>query len=442
MLKRLLAIAVPIMAGNFLQMLYNAVDTFFLGKLGAAAVSAPSIAMNLVMFLVFFGFGFAMAGTTLISQAWGKGDREKVNFYLGQLCSILSICSLMIAAAGIALSVPLLHLLRVPEDAFAYTLSYMRIIFSGIPFMFMAFILQASLQGIGNSTTPLLVQAATVVLNIIIDPLLIYGWGPFPAMGVAGAAWATVFSRAVASFIALKILIAGKHGISLKKRDLFPRKKAVKLILRIGVPASIGQGISAFGFTVMQGLVNSFGTAVIAAFGVAGRIIGFFNMPAMGLSRATAILVGQNLGAGRPDLAVKSVKTAAAAIAVFIITGMSITFFKGNLMVRFFISDPEVIEYGATLFRIVSVSVVFFALFTVITGAFQGGGDTKPVMILNIARLWLLRVPAAYIGVYLLSAGEESLWWSMFISNMGIAIAGFLVLRKGRWINAIQQDEI
>ncbi len=442
MFKKLVIVAIPIMAGNFLQMLYNAADTYFLGKLGAAELSAPSIAMNLVMFLVVFGFGFAMAGTTLISQAYGKGDRERVDFYLGQVTVILIITSIFISVIGELLTSPLLRLLQVPEEAFDYTRIYLRIIFGGIPFMFMAFVLQASLQGIGNTVTPLLVQLATVVLNIIIDPLFIFGWGFFPALGVEGAAWATVLSRAAGSVIALKILISGKQGMKLRRRHMKLEAKAVRLILRIGIPASLGQGISGLGFIVMQGVVNSFGTSVIAAFGVAGRIIGFFNMPAMGMGRATAVLVGQNLGAGDSAKAVAAVKTAALSIFVFITIGMTFTFFRGNSFVRFFIDDPEVIAHGTALFRIVSVSVVFFALFTVITGAFQGGGDTKPVMLLNFARLWVLRLPAAYLGVFLFPGRPESIWWAMFISNVGVAAAGFMLLRRGKWLKALDPAEI
>jgi putative MATE family efflux protein len=442
MFRKLITLALPIMAGNFLQMLYNAVDTWFLGKLGAAEVSAPSIAMNIVMFLIVFGFGFAMAGTTLISQAWGKGDKERVDFYLGQITTILMLVSVMIAITGVVLTVPLLKLLQVPEEPFGHTRIYLQIIFSGMPFMFMAFALQATLQGIGNTMTPLAVQGITVLINVVLDPLLIFGVGPFPALGVAGAAWATVISRAMGSGVAIWILLSGRYGMKLRRENLKLERASVKLILRIGVPVSLGQGISGLGFVVMQGIVNSFGTAVIAAFGVAGRIIGMFNMPAMGLGRATAVLVGQHLGAREPEKAKEAVKTAVVVILVFICTGMAFTFFWGNSFVRFFIDDPEVISHGHALFRIVSVSVVFFALFTVITGAFQGGGDTRPVMSLNFARLWILRLPVAYLGAFLFPGRPEVIWWAMFISNVGVAAAGFLLLRRGKWLTALDPGEV
>ena len=439
---KLIRLALPIVAANLLQTMYNLADTFFLGKLGKEAVSAPSIALNIFSFLIVFGFGFASAGTTLIAQSIGKRDREKADFYLGQMTTLMTVTSLVIAAAGILLSPLLIRILLVPEEARLYTWQYMTIIFAGLPFMFMAFILQGSLQGIGDSLTPLLVQGCAVILNIVLDPLLVFGAGPIPAMEVKGAAFATVFAQFTASIASLLILVKGKRGIRLSRRNLRPRPEAYRLLLSIGLPSSIGQGVSALGFTVLQGIVNGFGTAVVAAFGIGNRIIGLFNLPAQGLASANAVLVGQKLGAKEPEKAKTVVMMSMVTITVFISLGMVYTFFRGSGLVRFFVNDPEVIGHGARLFRLFSPSVVFFAIFTVITGAFQGGGDTKPVMILSIARLWLLRVPLAVLLSRTAGMGAEGIWAAMFISNTVIAAAGFLFLSTGRWLRRLDPDTI
>jgi len=373
--RRLILLALPIMAANLLQTLYNLADTFFLGRLGKEAVSAPSIAFNMIFFLVVFGTGFSSAGTTLISQAKGRGDDQKVDFYVGQTFSILLLVSTMIMVTGLLLTDTLLDLLQVPSGlTYDYTRIYMRIIFIGMPWMFISFAFRAVLQGVGDSMTPLYIHLATVVLNVLLDILLIFGFGPIPPMGVAGAAVATVISRIAASAAGIWILATGKRSVHLSWASVRPDMRAWRLITSIGLPSSLGQGVSALGFTVLQGVVNTFGPAVIAAFGIGGRIIALFNMPGQGISQATAILVGQHLGTRNHEDAVRTVRYAMWTIGVFIITGMSMTFFYGNLFVRFFVDDPEVISYGASLFRIVSVSVVFFALFTVLVGAFQGGG--------------------------------------------------------------------
>ncbi len=430
------------MLNNLLQMLLNLADAFYLGKLGAAAVSAPTISFNLIFFLVVFGMSFGMAGTTLIAQSKGKGDRERVDFYLGQTTTVLMSMSVVIATVGVTLGGSILRLMQVPEDAFEFTRQYMTIIFAGMPIMFVGFILRSALQGVGNSVTPLIVQSIAIGLNLILDPLVIFGIGPFPRLEVAGAAYATVFSRLVASIVALSILVRGRRGIRLQLRHMKPDWHAIKRLASIGLPASIGQGLSAFGFTVLQGVVNTFGTAVVAAFGIGNRIVGLFNMPALGFSQATTALVGQRLGAKRKDQAVTVVKQSVITIAIFIVSGMTLTFFFGSSFIRFFVSDPEVVQHGATMFRIISMSVVLFALFTVTIGAFQGGGDTKPVMFLNIGRLWGLRLPVAYLLAIVLNWGPDGIWWSIFFSNLVTAVAGFLVLRRGRWLSKINPDAI
>jgi len=430
------------MLGNFLQMLYNLADSYFLGKVGKEALSAPSISMNLIFFLIIFAFGFSSAGTTLISQSSGKGDRRKTDFYLGQMTVLLLIVASVISIAGIVFTDNLLRLMQVPADTFYYTSDYLKIILAGIPFMFMSFILRSALQGIGNSITPLVVQSITVFLNIILDPIFIFGLGPIPVMTVQGAAYATVLARMVASVIAVVILVRGSKGIKLHLKDMIPEKKAIRLILKIGLPSSIGQGISALGFTVLQGVVNGFGTAVIAAFGIGNRIIGLFNMPAMGISQATAVLVGQQLGAKNYKNVKTIVKHSFITIIIFISIGMVITFFKGNSVVKFFVDDPEVIHHGAMLFKIVSPSVIFFALFTVSNGALQGAGDTKPIMILNIIRLWGLRVPVVFMLVAFTALGPVSIWIGMFTSNLLVAIAGFVILSRGKWMHKLNPDEI
>ncbi len=165
-------------------------------------------------------------------------------------------------------------------------------------------------------------------------------------------------------------------------------------------------------------------------------------MPAMGISQATAVLVGQELGAKNHAGVWKVVKHSFLTVFVFITLGMSLTFFKGSSVVRFFVNDPEVIRHGVMLFKIVSPSVIFFALFTVSTGALQGAGDTKPVMIFNIVRLWGLRVPIVYALVACTSLGAVSIWTGMFVSNFVVSIGGFILLSRGKWMYTINPDEI
>ncbi len=444
---RLLRLALPLMAGQFVHTLYNIADSYFLGKLGKEALAAPSIAFNILMLLTVFGSSFTMAGATLMAQAKGKAAREpaergKLDFYLGQMAALTLYSSALLTLAGILFAEPLLALLRVPADVYAPTLIYMRIMMFEIPLMFMSFILSSALQSVGNSVTPFKIQLVTVALNIVLDPILIFGLGPIPPMGVAGAAIATVISRAVAAAISLELLVTGRFGVRLRLRHMALKKESVLLLTRIGLPSSFGQAVSTLGFTVMQGAVNAFGTAVIAAFGIGNRIIGLFNMPAMGFSQATASLVGQSLGAKDTAKAKLVVKQSLLTILAFISVAMSLTFFFGASFTRFFVDDPEVIAHGVMQFRIVSLSVVFFALFNVLNGAFQGGGDTVPVMANNIIRLWVLRVPLLYIMAFGLAWGPVGIWWSMFVSNLGVTAIAYALYKTDRWTRKINPDAL
>lgn len=435
-------LALPIMAGNFLQTLYNLTDTWFLGRLDTASLSAPAVAMPIIWFLTVFAMGFSIAGTTLISQSKGKGSPEKVNLYLGQMTFFLLILSVLIGFLGVTGTRTILSLMNTPHEVAVHASVYMRIIFAGLPFMFLTIIQQASYQGVGNGVIPLLIQVVSVALNVALDPLLIFGLGPIPAMGVAGAAWATLIARSIAAAVSLILLTRGYGGLKLSLSNMKPRRRELRLLLRIGLPASLGQGLTALGFTVLQGVINSFGTPVIAAFGIGNRLIGLFNMPAMGLSQATAALVGQALGGRKKDEARKIVRLSHMSVLLFLIVTMTLTFFWGNHFTRFFVNDPEVIGYGTQLFRIVSVSVIFFGLFTVYGGAFQGGGYTKAYMALNVIRLWGIRLPLAWLLGYPLGLGPTGIWWSMFISNIAVFIAALVIYRRGAWTRALNPDDL
>jgi len=434
----LLKIAIPAMAGSFVETLYNLTDAFFLGKLGAAEISAPSIAFPILFFLIVFGNGLSGAGTTLIAQSKGRGDPEKMNGYLNQMVFFLGLASLLFMLLGLASALPLLKLLKTPAEVLGPAHTYLSIALLGMPFMFAYFSLQAGFMALGDSFTPLRVHLLAVGVNVILDPLLIFGLGPLPRLGVAGAAIATVASQGVAAFLSVAILVRGRYGLRLSRKAMRPRAEAFRLFMRIGLPSSVGQGLSALGFTVLQGVVNFFGASAIAAFGVGNRIISLFDIPAHGIASAATSLTGQALGAGDHRRAKKVVKAALVACLLLLAPPLCASFFWGGGLVRFFVDDPEAIRLGGVMFKIVSPSVLLFGLYLVTTGAFQGAGATRIIMVLAIARLWLIRVPLASFLAFRLGTGPVSIWYAMFVSNAATALAGFLYYRKGAWLHAMK----
>lgn len=431
--RKLLLLAWPVMLSHLLQTLYNLADAFWLGKLGRQALTAPTITMH----VFFLGFALAMgvgaAGTTLVSQYKGAGDEKKAAKVGGQLFVLLTAMGFVLGVAGFILTPRILDLLQTPADSWWMTYDYMRWIFAGFPLMFSFFVYQSIKTGLGDTVGPMQVNLASVALNVVLDPVLIFGLGPFPEMGVVGAAVATVFSRALASAIGMVRLFRGSGGLRLTARDMVPDGEMIRKILRVGMPVGLGQMGTSFGFTFMIGIVNSFGSAVTAAFGVGNRIIHMAMVPAMGLSQANATAVGQNLGAGNTGRAEESSYSALLLIGVILLPMTLCMYFFGGDIARAFVNDPEVIALGSTMFRVTTPSVFVFGFLLVLLGSFQGSGYTVPVMVLNMSRLWALRVPGAYLLAYTAAMGPMGIWWAMFMSNTVTAIAGFLWFRSGTW---------
>jgi len=434
--KQLMLLSMPIMASNLLQTLYNMADAYFLGKLGKEAISAPSITMNVSNFLIVFGAAFSIAGTTMLSQAYGanRENRARHDFLASQIFLMNSLMSIVVTVAGVLLTKPLLMLMHVPSGiTFDYTVQYMTITFLTMPFLFGDFILRGILQGIGDSLTPLYVQGVAVILNVVLDPIFIFGWGPIPAMAVEGAAWATFISRALSSVVSMILLFGGFKGVRVSLRLLKPDKRTLAVMTRIGLPASIGQSVSSLGFAVIQGVVNSFGPAVIAAFGIGNRIQSLFNMPAQGISQGTAVLVGKKLGGRQDEEAAAVARYGMLISGLFISIGMSLVLLFGSHVIRFFVDDPDVVVHGIDMFRFTSFGVICFAIYTVILGAFQGGGMTRPVMIMNIVRLWVIRVPLSYLLPLTFGMGSTGIWVAMLVSNLLVTSWAFILFGKGSW---------
>ncbi|PKL08107.1 MAG: hypothetical protein CVV51_10650 [Spirochaetae bacterium HGW-Spirochaetae-7] len=440
--RALLRIAFPMMLGSAIETVYNLTDAFFLGKLGTAEIGAPSIAFSIVFFLTIFGSGLAGAGTTLIAQSKGKGNSGRMNHYLNQMASLLFVASTALATLGSLSAGSLLRLLNTPVEVYGFAFTYLRIVFLGIPFTFAYFALQASFTAVGDAATPVKVHLLAVGLNVALDPLLIFGIGPFPAMGVAGAAIATVLSQGVGAALSVAVLLRGKSGLRLRLRAMTPEAKSWGLLLGIGLPASIGQGLSAFGFTVLQGVVNTFGTSAIAAFGVGNRLMNMFDIPVHGIAGATTSLVGRAIGARDDHMAGRVVRSSLSLVVILEMPLLALSVFYGGDLVRLFVSDAEAIRLGDIMFKVVSPSLLMFGLYFALSGAFQGAGDTKVIMVLAVFRLWVVRVPLAYALAYRTSLGPMSIWIAMFVSNFLTAGAGFVYFRLGRWKRALDPDRI
>ncbi len=434
MTKALLKLAWPAVTSLVLQSLYNIIDAFWLGKLGTLEISAPTIAWPVIFLVLSVGMGFSVAGLALVSQYTGRKDYRMASHAAGQTLITGFIVAGALGVLGGAGSGWILSLLRIPEELVPLTNTYLRTILFGAPLAFGTFLINSIFSGWGDTITPMKIMIASVTLNAILDPILIFGVG-FEGFGVQGAAFATVISRGIVLFYALYLLFSGKRGFKVLFSDLIPVPKMMWKVIRIGFPSSIGSSVTSVAFMIITAMVAQFGPIVTAAVGVGNRVISMATMFSAGLAQATSAMVGQYLGAERKSDAYGVVWKSAAINMTVVGVVCLFTFIFGRQVTAFFINEPEVIYEGAKFFTIVSLSVPFYASFNVFDAGLRGAGHTVKSMILNIARLWAIRLPAIYfLGQYV---GVEGIYYAMLISNIATVAAAVLVIISKKWLERV-----
>ena len=431
----LLRLAGPVVLANVLQTVYQLTDTFWVGRIGAEAVAAVSFSFPVLFLFISVGGGVTIAGTILVAQAEGAGDGRQVDYVAGQTYAIVTLLSLGLSAAGFFLARPVLAGMGADADVLPLATSYLQLSYLGLPFVYGYFVFQALLRGVGDVRTPLVIVLATVLLNFVLDPLFILGWGPVPALGVAGAAAATIGTQGLAAVVGAALLLSGRRPIRVRLADLRPDLALARRIARLGFPASVEQGMRALGLTVLVTLVAGFGSGAVAAYGVGTRIFSFILIPAFGLAMATSTVVGQNVGAGQ-RLRARQTATVGAWISFGVLTaaGLLAALFARPLVAAFVPTEPQVIADGARFLRIMAPTWGFIGAQTVIGGAFSGAGRTYVSMVLAITSLWVLRFPVAWLLSARTDLGVDGIWWAFPISYVGgavLAIAWFVyVLRQ------------
>lgn len=433
-IKSLLKLAVPIVIANVLQAGYNLVDAFWVGRLGGYAVAAVSVSTPIAFLTIALGTGFAIAGSILIAQYYGAGNFNMVNHTAAQTLLMVAAASIVLGAAGFAFSPVFLRLLHVAPEVYDGALGFMRISFIGMVFNFCFFVFQSIMRGVGNATIAVYIVLGTVILNFALDPLFIFGWGPIPAMGVKGAAMATLFTQGIAAIIGFALLFRGKHIIHLQWSNFSPDLKYIKKAFRIGFPASIEQSMRALGLTVMTFLIASFGTVAVASYGAGANILQFIMIPALGLSMAISTLAGQNIGAGNIARAAAIGKTGAMlGFSALTVPGI-ITFFTAPFLVKFFVpGDPEVIEGGATFLRYMCLTWGCIGLQLSLTGILRASGNMITAMILTLVSQWVLQFPLAYVLSKHTDMQLNGLWLAFPLSNVAMALIVMMVYAKGDW---------
>jgi putative MATE family efflux protein len=430
----LVRLAVPIIMGNILQTGYQMTDAFWVGRLGASSVAAVSISFPVTFLVIALGSGLAMAGATLSAQYMGAGRQDKVNHVAAQTMLMVAITSAFLGAAGYAVTPFLLSLLGVAPDVYRGALGFMRVSFIGIIFVFVYAMFQSLMRGVGETRIPLYIVAGTVVLNFLLDPLFIFGYGSFPGHGVMGAAMATLSTQAIAAFLGILIFLRGKHGIQLSLSGFRPDPVYIKKAFFLGLPGSVELSTRALGLIVMSFLVASFGTLTIAAYGVGSNVLQVVTIPAMGLSMAVSTLVGQNMGAGKVERAARITQVGAMmGFAVLTVVG-GLTYLMAPQIIAFFVpNDPQVIAAGARFLRIMCLSWGCIGVQLNVVAAFRASGNMLMAMVLALVAQWVVQFPMAYVLAKHTVLAARGLWWSFPVTNLAVAAVSLAWFAHGGW---------
>ena len=432
--KSLLSLAIPIALANILQAAYQLIDAYWVGRLGGSAIAAVSVS-NPVMFLTIgLGAGMALAGSTLIAQYFGAGDQEMVDHVAAQTLLMIVLVSVLLGGLGFAFAPALLRLMGVAPDVYPGALGFMRVSFAGLVFNFFFFMFQSIMRGVGEVKLPVFIVLGTVILNFVLDPPFIFGWGPIPAQGVRGAAIATLATQSLAAFVGLGVLLSGRHAIRLVWRDFIPDLAYIKRAFVLGFPASIEQSARALGITVLTFLITSFGTLTLAAYGVGSTILQVVMIPAMGLSMAVSALVGQNIGAGNMPRA-EEIARLGAWLGFIILTAFGIVaFWFAPQLIAFFVpNDPNVIAHGAIYLRTMALSWGFLGVQFSLTGVLRASGNMVSTMVLTLISQWILQFPLAYVLSKHTTLGERGIWWAFPVTNVIIVLITLVVYAQGDW---------
>lgn len=426
--KVIVRFAVPLLVGNLLQQFYNITDSIIVGQfLGKEALAAVSASFFIYYFIISLVIGVGSGTTVVISQLFGAKQYQKVQLAFSSFFIFMLVGGIILSIAGIIFAEPVFRLTNTPEEVIPQAVAYFRIYIGGT-FLFVTFnSIISILRGVGESVRPMLFILITTVLNIAFDLLfiLVFKWG------IEGAARATVVSQGIGMCIALAYVNNTHPLLSIKKQDMLFDWKLFKESLKIGLPTSVQQCAIALGLIALLGIVNSFGTNTLTAYGAAGKIDTIITQAILTLSGALAAFCGQNIGAGRLDRMKKGVRfTMYTNIALGLLTFAAVYLF-GNEMMRIFTKDIDVVAIGKEYLLIIGGFFIVHGALNVYNGALRGAGDTLFPMITSLICLWLIRIPLAY---YLSSwLGRNGIWWAIGISITIGLIVTFVYYKMGFW---------
>lgn len=426
-------LAIPMVLEMVLESLFAVVDVFWVGRLGADAIATVGLTESILSLVIAVGFGLGMSATAMVARRIGEKDPADAAVAGAQAIVLGLATSAVIGVPCWIYASRLLQLMGASPQIVAIGSGYARIALGGCGAILMLFLNNAIFRGAGDAAIAMRLLWVSNIINLILDPCLIFGWGPFPKLGVTGAALATLVGRSIGVLYQFYRLLRGTERIRILTSQLRVDFGVLLRLVRVSITGILQFAIADVSWIGLVRIVSLFGSAALAGYTIAIRIVIFVILPSWGLSNAAATLVGQNLGAKQPERAEQSVWRTGLYNMIFLGTvGVFFVFFA-EPVIRLFTHDPSVVPLAVSCLRIISYGNIGYAYGMVMLQAFNGAGDTVTPTIVNFFGFWLLEIPLAYALAVPFHFRANGAYFAIVISETAIAAAGILLFRRGRW---------
>jgi putative MATE family efflux protein len=431
--RAILVLAVPMVLEMLMQSVFEVADIFFVGKLGAEAVAGVGLSASLIILVFAIGLGLSMAAGAVVARRMGEKDHEGAAHSAAQAILASVAVSIPIGIAGAWYAPDLLALMGASASVIEIGSGYTAVLFGSNITILLLFLINSIFRGAGDAASAMRALWLANLLNIALDPIFIFGLGPVPEMGATGAAVATAIGRSVGVAYQLKILFGGTGNLKLRLRHFGIDRTLITRLLRISGPGMLQYLVGTASWMALMRIMAEFGSQALAGYTIAIRVVIFALLPSWGVANAAATMVGQNLGALKPDRAERSVWICCAVDAVFLGLLGVIIIAASNPIMHVFTSDPEVIRIGARALWIMALSFPIWAVGMITVQAFNGAGDTTTPTWINLAAYWVIQIPLAWYLAIPLGMGPTGIFVVIGIAQVVLAMIGVILFRKGIW---------
>jgi putative MATE family efflux protein len=433
--RAIMLLAIPMVLEMMMESLFGIVNVFWVAHLGAEAVAAVGITESLLTLVFAVAMGLSMATTAMVARRIGEKDHAGASVAAVQAIAMGIIVSIVLGVVGIFLAPSLLRLMGATQGIIEAGSGYSRVILGGNVAILLLFLNNAIFRGAGDAAIAMRALWFANIVNIVLDPCLIFGLGPFPRLGVTGSGIATTIGRGLGVIFQLYILFGNKGRVQVRRDQLQLDVKVMLRLLRISLGGMLQFLVATASWLGLIRIVAFFGESALAGYTIAIRIVIFAILPSWGMSNAAATLVGQNLGAGKPDRAERSVWVTGFSNMVFLSLVTVVFMIFADDLIGIFTNEPAVLTYGTDALRFISAGYVFYAYGMVMVASFNGAGDTTTPTLINIFCYWLLQIPLAYAMARPFGMGARGVFLAITIAESILAVVGILVFRLGSWKN-------